>query len=66
MSTCVDIRQGSIYRKIPPPPASWRGEVSIDVIWGKNMKRGREKGRKCKRNRKKGKEMRKCKKGKNK
>jgi hypothetical protein len=33
----------------------WEGEMSVDVIWGKNMKRGREKGGKCKRKRKKGK-----------
>jgi hypothetical protein len=32
------------------------GGISADVIWGKNMKRGREKGGKCKRKRKKGKQ----------
>jgi hypothetical protein len=30
---------GSIYRKIP----TRGGGISADVIWGKNMKRGREK-----------------------
>jgi hypothetical protein len=40
-------------RKIPPPPLG--GGISADVIWGKNIKREREKGR-CKRKRKKGKE----------
>jgi hypothetical protein len=35
------------------------GEISANVIWGKNMKRGREKGGKCKKNRKKGKRKRK-------
>ncbi len=34
----------------PPSPP---GGASADVIWGKNMKRGREKGGKCKRKRKK-------------
>jgi hypothetical protein len=34
------------------PP--WGGEkISADVIWGKNMKREREKGGKCKRKRQK-------------
>jgi hypothetical protein len=32
------------------------GGISADVIWGKNMKRQREKRGKCKRKRKKGKE----------
>jgi hypothetical protein len=35
----------------PPPPG---GEISADVIWGKNMKRPRGKGGKCGRKRKKG------------
>jgi hypothetical protein len=40
-----------------PPP---RGEkISANVIWGKNMKRGRDKGGKCKRKRKKGERNRK-------
>jgi hypothetical protein len=43
--------QGSIYWKIPPPLGE--GEISSDVIWGKNMKRGREKEEKCKRKKKK-------------
>jgi hypothetical protein len=38
-----------ILENIPPPP--W-GEISAEVIWGKNMKRGREKGVKCKTKRK--------------
>ncbi len=36
---------------MPPPPA---GGISADVVWGKSMKLGREKGGKCKRKRKKG------------
>jgi hypothetical protein len=36
--------------KYPPPPPS--GEIIADVIWGKNIKNGREKGGKCKRIRK--------------
>ncbi len=32
------------------------GGISADVIWGKNMKRQREKEGKCKRKRRKGKE----------
>jgi hypothetical protein len=31
------------------------GGISADVIWGKNMKRGREKGGKCERKIRKGK-----------
>jgi hypothetical protein len=31
----------------------WGRGISADVIWGKNMKRRREKGGKCKRKRKK-------------
>jgi hypothetical protein len=27
----------------PPPPLGVRGKISSDVIWGKNMKRRREK-----------------------
>jgi hypothetical protein len=30
-----------------PPPPPW-GVISADIIWGKNMTRGREKGGKCK------------------
>jgi hypothetical protein len=42
------------------PPLGGGGEkISADVIWGKNMKRRREKGGKCKRKRKKGKRKRK-------
>jgi hypothetical protein len=40
-----------ILKNTPPPQ---RGGISADVIWGKNMKRGREKRAKCKRKRKKG------------
>jgi hypothetical protein len=54
------LSQGSIYLKIPPPPGGGE-KISADVIWGKNMKRGRETGGKCKRKRKK--EERKRKKG---
>ncbi len=43
--------RGIYFGKYPPPP---RGrEISADVIWGKNMKRRREKREKCKRKRKK-------------
>jgi hypothetical protein len=38
--------QWSVYWKIPLPP---EGEISADVIWGENMRWGREKGGKCKR-----------------
>jgi hypothetical protein len=38
-----------ILENTPPP-----GEISVNVIWGENMKRGREKGGKCKRKVKKG------------
>ncbi len=44
-----------ILENTPP----WGGEISADVIWGKNMKRRREKEGKCKRKRKKGKRKRK-------
>jgi hypothetical protein len=40
-----------ILKNTPP-----RGEISAGVIWGENMKRGREKGGKFKR--KRGKKMR--------
>jgi hypothetical protein len=43
--------QGSIFRKIP----RWK-YISADVIWGTNMKSGREKGGKYSRNRNKGEE----------
>jgi hypothetical protein len=49
------VHQGSIYWKIPPPG----GGISDNVIWGKNMKRPREKGRKYRRKRKKGERKRK-------
>jgi hypothetical protein len=49
-------RTAAVYWKIPPPGG---GVISANVIWGKNMKRGREKGGKCKRKRKKGEKMRK-------
>jgi hypothetical protein len=39
--------------QILPPPPGW-GEISANVIWGKNMKRRREKEGKYKRKRKKG------------
>ncbi len=42
----VFLQEGSIYWKIPPPPPPW-GVISADIIWGKNMTRGREKGGKC-------------------
>jgi hypothetical protein len=45
--------QGYINWKILSPP---RGGISADVIWGKNIKRQREKGGKCKRKRKTGEE----------
>jgi hypothetical protein len=35
------------------------GGILANVMWGKNMKRGREKGGKCKRIRKKGERKRK-------
>ncbi len=58
--TSSGILRGLYIGKYLPPP--WgRGKISADVIWGKNMKRGREKGGKCKRKRKK--EERKRKKG---
>jgi hypothetical protein len=41
--------QGPIYWKIP----RGEGKISANVIWGKNMKRQREKGGKCKTKRKK-------------
>jgi hypothetical protein len=43
--------QVSNFQGKSPPQ---RKNESADVIWGKNMKRGREKGGKCKRKRKKG------------
>jgi hypothetical protein len=36
-----------------PLPRGGEEKISADVIWGKNMKRPREKGGKCRRNRKK-------------
>jgi hypothetical protein len=51
--------RGLYIGKYPPPPGG--GEISADVIWGKNMKRVRENRGKCKRKRKK--EERKRKKG---
>ncbi len=44
-------QQRSIYWKIPSPPGERK--ISVDVIWGENMK-GEEKRRKYKRKRKKG------------
>ncbi len=38
-------------KNIHPP----RDGISADVIWGKNLKQGREKGGKCKEKRRKGK-----------
>jgi hypothetical protein len=35
-------------------PSFWGGGITGNVIWGKNMKRGREKGGKCNTKRKKG------------
>ncbi len=46
--------RGLYFEKYPPG-----GGISADVIWGKNMKRGREKGGKCNRKRKKGERKRK-------
>jgi hypothetical protein len=46
--------RGLYIGKYPPPPG--KEKISADVIWGKNMKRQREKrekGGKCKRKRKK-------------
>ncbi len=34
--------QGPIYRKIPPSGGEG-GQISADVIWGENIKMGREK-----------------------
>jgi hypothetical protein len=50
-------KQGSIYWKILPPP--WgEGKISADVIWGKNMKRGKEKeGKMDKKKEERGKKM---------
>jgi hypothetical protein len=39
------IARGLYIVKYPPPP-SGKGKRSADVIWGKNMTRRREKGRK--------------------
>jgi hypothetical protein len=41
-----------IYFKIPPPRG---GKISAEVIWGKNMKRGREKVRKARQKERNGK-----------
>jgi hypothetical protein len=46
--------RGLYVGQYPPTP---RG-VSANVIWEKNIKRGREKGGKCKRKRKKGERIR--------
>ncbi len=50
-------RVGVTYWKVPsppPPPPGGRVEkISANVIWGKNMKSGREKGQIFKRKRKK-------------
>jgi hypothetical protein len=54
----VEVVAGVYILENTPPP---RGGISANVIWGKNMKRVREKGGKCKRKRKK--EERKRKKG---
>ncbi len=43
--------KAGVYLMENTPP--W-GEISADVIWGKNIKRGRERGGKCRRKRKKG------------
>jgi hypothetical protein len=43
--------RGLYIEKYPPLGG---GGISAYVIWGKNMKRRREKGGKCKRKRKKG------------
>jgi hypothetical protein len=52
------VLQGSIYWKIPLPP--WGGEkISADVIWGKNMRRPREKAENVERKEERGKKMRK-------
>jgi hypothetical protein len=45
--------------KIPPLPPTPGGEISADVIWRKNMKRGREKGGNVKEKGRKGKQKRK-------
>jgi hypothetical protein len=43
---------GLSFGKYPPPPPG----ISANVIWGKNLKRGREKEGQCKTKRKKGEE----------
>jgi hypothetical protein len=42
--------QGKYFKILPH---RGREKISADVIWGENMKRGRETGGKCKRKRKK-------------
>jgi hypothetical protein len=58
-SFTVSFYQGPIYWKIPPPPGGGEGKFQQMSFGGKNMKRQREKGRKCKRKRKKGERKRK-------
>jgi hypothetical protein len=43
--------QGKYFKILPH---RGREKISADVIWGENMKRGRETGGKCKRKRTKG------------
>jgi hypothetical protein len=45
--------RGPYIGKYLPSPGE-RGKLSANVIWGKSMKKGREKVGKCKRKRKKG------------
>jgi hypothetical protein len=51
LKASINLAKYLTFRGNPPPQ---RKNESADVIWGKNMKRGREKGGKCKRKRKKG------------
>jgi hypothetical protein len=51
---CNGISLSGVYKLDSPPPLPGGEGISADIIWGKNMKRGKEKGRKCKRKRKKG------------
>jgi hypothetical protein len=53
LSTRYLVVRGLYIGKYLPP---WRRGISADVIWGKNMKRRREKEGKCKRKGRKGKE----------